>query len=57
MKQHVAGKARALMITGMSVLTVSSTMLTRPHNDFIYGLGFGIGIGLLMLGIYNLRRQ
>jgi|GEM_PF-5874919 len=57
MKQRIHGNAHALIITGLSVLTISSAMLTRQHNDFTNGLGFGVGIGLLMLGIYGFRRQ
>ncbi len=57
MNQKVRNKAQLLMITGMSVLIISSTMLTQQHDDFIYGSCFGLGIGLLLLSIYSFKRQ
>jgi hypothetical protein len=51
---HRKGQARMAM--GMSALAVASIMLTRHQSDYLSGLAFGIGIGLLMLGIRTLTR-
>ena len=57
MQLKVRKKAQLLMITGMSVLVIASTMLTQQHSDFVYGSGFGIGIGLLLLSVYSFRQK
>lgn len=50
-------KAQAQIVTGMLALAVASIALTKFHNDFLSGLGFGFGVPMISLGVYNFRRH
>ncbi len=50
-------KAQAQIVIGLFALTVASIALTRFHNDFLSGLGFGVGVPMISLGVYNFRRD
>ena len=57
MKQHLHRTAQAHIVVGMFALALASAALNRIDNDFLPGLGYGVGIGLLALGIYKMRRN
>ena len=57
MAQQLHRKAQAQIVIGVFALAIASITLTEFHNDFFSGLGFGIGVPLLLLGIYKIRRQ
>ena len=46
---------RILIVTGLAAQAFATTMM-RFDNDFLTGLGFGLGLSLLGLGIYLIRK-
>ena len=57
MIQQVRRKGQAQIVVGMCALAVATSTLAHHDNDFISGVLYGLGIGLLMLGIYRIKRQ
>lgn len=49
-------KPQAWIVIGMAALAFATTMI-RFDNDFLMGLGFGIGLPMLAAGVYAIRRM
>ena len=46
---------RVLIVAGLAAQAFATTMM-RLDNDFLTGLGFGVGIALLGLGVHLLKK-
>lgn len=57
MMQRIQRKAHASVVIGMFAMAFSTAMMTKFHNDFLAGLGFGLGVPLLLVGIRALSRH
>lgn len=55
--QRIQRKAHASAVIGMFAMAFSTAMMTKFHNDFLAGLGFGLGVPLLLVGIRALSRH
>lgn len=57
MKYSPHRRGRWLRVAGLFMLALATAALSRLHGDYVFGLGFGATIGLILLGRGSVTAQ